>query len=90
MKIKKMAYLVSGCVQGVGFRDKVKEKANEMGISCSTENIPPPDGRVFVELQGKWIGIVKMVSWMKSIEGVDNLVCIPGISKESFIPSNDK
>ncbi|MFH1582552.1 MAG: acylphosphatase [bacterium] len=90
MKIKRMCYLVSGRVQGVEFREKARKKADEIGLFCLAENIPPPDGRVFLEVTGKWIDIVKIVSWMKLLEGVEKVVSTPEKPERVSVLPNSK
>ncbi len=90
MKEKKIVYLALGDIQGIGFRDKVKEEAKKRGLSCSAENIPPPERKVRIELEGKWIDVVKMASWIRSIEGVDGLVSFPVGNKEASASKNNK
>ncbi|KKR71916.1 MAG: Acylphosphatase [Microgenomates group bacterium GW2011_GWC1_41_8] len=46
---KRVHVLISGRVQGVGFRFAVKQKAEEMGIVGWVRNLP--DGRVEVVLK---------------------------------------
>ena len=42
--------IVSGRVQGIGFRAFVQQKANELGLSGWTRNLP--DGNVEIEVEG--------------------------------------
>ncbi len=50
MKQKRVHLLVSGRVQGVFFRDSVRRKADELGVSGWVRNLP--DGRVEVVFEG--------------------------------------
>ncbi len=49
--MKTIKVLVSGRVQGVGFRYFVKNKADDLGIAGYASNLP--DGRVEVVAQGE-------------------------------------
>ena len=49
--LQRIHILVSGRVQGVGFRYFTKQKANAIGLVGWTRNLP--DGRVEIEAQGK-------------------------------------
>lgn len=52
--------IVSGRVQGVGFRAFVQQKANESGLSGWTRNLP--DGNVEIEVEGTKDQIDKFLS----------------------------
>lgn len=52
---------VFGRVQGVFFRDSVRQKAEEWGIKGFARN--EPDGSVYVEAEGSEEMLEKLVSW---------------------------
>lgn len=55
--------LISGQVQGVGFRYFVKGKLAELGVSGSIENLP--DGRVEAEFEGEESKVKEMIEWCR-------------------------
>ncbi|MBS3967653.1 MAG: acylphosphatase [Truepera sp.] len=50
MEQARLTVLISGCVQGVGYRAFARRQALELGLSGYTENLP--DGRVEVVAEG--------------------------------------
>lgn len=55
--------LISGFVQGIGFRHFIKSKADELGLTGWARNLP--DGRVEAILQGEKEKIEKAVESFK-------------------------
>ena len=55
--------LISGQVQGVGFRYMAKRKMVELGITGWVENLA--DGRVEAEFEGEENRIKEMVEWCR-------------------------
>lgn len=53
--------LVSGLVQGVGYRYSTKQKAIALGIVGWVRNLP--DGRVEATIQGEALSIDSMMKW---------------------------
>lgn len=75
---------ITGRVQGVGFRQFVKDKANDFDISGWVKNMP--DGSVFVKAEGEEKDMEPFIDHLKrgpSMGRVDNL------SKEKFDSKND-
>lgn len=54
---------VSGCVQGVFFRQKTFQKAKELGIFGFVRNLP--DGKVEVVFEGDEDKVQKITEWIK-------------------------
>jgi len=63
MSFLKVHLIISGRVQGVGFRMFTKIKAENLGLSGWVRNLK--DGRVEVVLVGPGEKIEEMVSWLK-------------------------
>lgn len=55
--------LVSGRVQGVGFRWYAREKGAELGLAGWVKNLP--DGRVEAMLEGEPRAVESMVAWLR-------------------------
>ncbi|MSR63611.1 MAG: acylphosphatase [Planctomycetes bacterium] len=55
--------LVSGRVQGVGFRWHTRAKAQELGLAGWVRNLP--DGRVEALLEGEAPAIQAMLAWLE-------------------------
>ena len=55
--------LVSGRVQGVGFRWYAREKAQELGLAGSVANLP--DGRVEAWIEGESGAVEAMLAWLR-------------------------
>lgn len=55
--------LVSGRVQGVGFRWHAREKAQELGLAGWVANLP--DGRVEAWLEGEVAAVEAMLLWLR-------------------------
>lgn len=66
---------ISGRVQGVFFRDSVREKAEGLGLAGWVKNLP--DGRVEALFEGPSQNVREMVDWCEqgpsqaSVENVD-------------------
>jgi len=56
--------LVSGVVQGVGFRYYTRLRANELGLSGWVQNLS--DGRVEVWIEGPAGDVEKLLEWLRS------------------------
>ena len=56
------AFLISGCVQGVFFRDSTKKEALKLGLQGSALNLP--DGTVKVCLRGQNDDINLLEKWL--------------------------
>lgn len=61
--IKQARVLISGFVQGVGFRHFVRNKALELGLTGWVQNLP--DGRVEAILQGSKEKIEEMIRFCR-------------------------
>lgn len=61
--MKQVHVLISGFVQGIGFRHFVRNKASELGISGWVRNLP--DGRVEALFQGSKEKIEEMIGLCK-------------------------
>ena len=59
--MKRIHILISGRVQGVGFRVAARRKMGELGISGGVENLA--DGRVEAVFAGKAEKVREMVEW---------------------------
>ena len=55
---------VSGKVQGVWFRAKTKEKADELGVFGFVQN--EDDGSVYIEVSGETGKVFKLVQWLQN------------------------
>ena len=55
--------LVSGRVQGVGFRWYARERAEQLGLAGWVKNLP--DGRVEVWLEGREQAVEAMLVWLE-------------------------
>lgn len=56
--------VVSGRVQGVGFRWHTRERAQELGLAGWVRNLP--DGRVEVWVEGRQEDVAAMLRWLES------------------------
>jgi acylphosphatase len=63
MNMKRISILVSGKVQGVFYRASTEEKAKEIGLTGFVRN--EPDGKVYIEAQGKQEQLDELVKWCK-------------------------
>jgi acylphosphatase len=61
--VKHFSIHVSGKVQGVFFRASTQEKAREFSIKGFVRN--EPDGRVFIEAEGKEEDLRSFVEWCR-------------------------
>ncbi|MEJ3405156.1 acylphosphatase [Rathayibacter sp. YIM 133350] len=67
--------VVSGVVQGVGFRWSARAQALRLGVSGWVRNTP--DGRVEAEVEGDADAVAAMVEWLRagpagaSVSGVE-------------------
>lgn len=60
---RRIVALVSGRVQGVGYRAFAKRKAEELGLSGYAENLP--DGRVEVVAEGEEDDLKLFIEFLK-------------------------
>ncbi len=60
---RRLVALVSGRVQGVGYRAFVRQKARELGLSGYAENLP--DGRVEVVAEGEEEDLKLLLHFLK-------------------------
>jgi acylphosphatase len=56
--------VVSGRVQGVGFRYTARNEANRLGVKGYVKN--KPDGSVVLELEGNAAQLNAMIGWCKA------------------------
>ncbi|ERJ20532.1 Acylphosphatase protein [Salinisphaera shabanensis E1L3A] len=56
-------FLVSGRVQGVGFRDATRTRANELGLAGWVRNLS--DGRVEVQAAGSGEKLNALADWLQ-------------------------
>jgi acylphosphatase len=61
--VKRVSVVVSGRVQGIGFRYSCEDVAHNNGISGWVRNLP--DGRVEAEFEGQDADVEAMVSWCR-------------------------
>ena len=54
--------IVHGQVQGVGFRYTAKQRAERLGLSGYTRNLP--DGTVEVDIEGTETAVAAMLEWL--------------------------
>jgi acylphosphatase len=63
MPVKSMYLIISGRVQGVGFRYFVRQKALEMQISGWVKNTS--DGKLEIEAEGENQNLDAFIEWMR-------------------------
>jgi len=63
MPLKSVFLIISGRVQGVGFRYFAKYKADEIGITGWVKNTP--DGKLEIEASGDSENLQTFIDWMK-------------------------
>lgn len=56
--------LISGRVQGVGYRYSTREKAMALGLAGWVRNLP--DGRVEAVVEGDRTQVIRLVEWLQS------------------------
>ncbi|MPY66013.1 acylphosphatase [Deinococcus sp. SDU3-2] len=59
----RLTALVSGTVQGVGYRRYVQRHARDLGLSGSAENLL--DGRVEVVAEGPEEALARLLHWLR-------------------------
>lgn len=59
----RLTALVSGTVQGVGYRRYVQKKARDLGLAGSAENLA--DGRVEVVAEGALEDVERLLHWIR-------------------------
>ena len=84
MQNKSIHILISGRVQGVGFRYFVLRKAEELQIKGWVKNTP--DGKVEIEAEGGEEQLSTFIDWMKI--GPQRAV-VSIISVEEFLPQRN-
>ncbi|KAF5424432.1 Acylphosphatase [Candidatus Methanomarinus sp.] len=82
--MKKVTLYVSGNVQRVGYRAKVKSIAKALGIKGSIQNLP--GGKVKIIAQGEQTELDKLIH---DINISNNLINVTNIKQEYSIPSDD-
>ena len=63
MAVKRVRVVVSGDVQGVGFRWSCRERATRVGVGGFVRNLP--DGRVEAAFEGEQESVDRMVDWCR-------------------------
>ena len=63
MPVKSNFLVISGRVQGVGFRYFARQKAQELNISGWVRNTP--DGNLEIEAEGESLDLAAFTEWMK-------------------------
>jgi len=61
MRIKQYHLLISGRVQGVGYRVSAYEKGQQLGLTGWVRN--RADGRVEMQIQGEQAQLQQMIEW---------------------------
>jgi acylphosphatase/outer membrane murein-binding lipoprotein Lpp len=82
--MKKVTLYVSGNVQRVGYRAKVKSIAKTLGIKGSIQNLP--GGKVKIIAQGEQTELDKLIH---DINISNSLINVTNIKQEYSIPSDD-
>jgi acylphosphatase/uncharacterized protein YoxC len=82
--MKKVTLHVSGNVQRVGYRAKVKSIAKTLGIKGSIQNLP--DGKVKIIAQGEQTELDKLIH---DINISNSLINVTNIEQEYSTPSDD-
>lgn len=62
-EMQRITIICYGRVQGVFYRDSTREKALELGLSGTVQNLP--DGTVRIVAQGPESGIEALVQWAR-------------------------
>lgn len=60
--MRRVRAVVSGDVQGVGFRYSTRERARELGVAGWVRNLP--DGSVEAEVEGEAGAVERMLAWL--------------------------
>ncbi|WP_022882746.1 acylphosphatase [Gryllotalpicola ginsengisoli] len=60
--MRRVHAVVTGQVQGVGFRMAARDRARELGVTGWVRN--RPDGAVEAEVQGDEIAVERMLAWL--------------------------
>ncbi len=61
--IRRVKIVVTGIVQGVGYRYSTRRKADELGLSGTVRN--PPDGSVEIVCEGEEKEIERLIEWCR-------------------------
>lgn len=61
---KRIVLKISGRVQGVFFRESVRQKAEELNLAGWVRN--EPDGAVKIVVEGEEINLQKLISWIQN------------------------
>lgn len=61
--MEKIEIIVSGKVQGVGFRCGAKKRAEELNLECDAENLE--NGDVYIKAVGEKDKLQQLVDWCK-------------------------
>ena len=61
--MRRVRAVVTGDVQGVGFRYSTRERARQLGIAGWVRNLP--DGSVEAEVEGEAGAVGRMLAWLE-------------------------
>ena len=64
LSLKSVKIIVTGIVQGVGFRWAVAKRADHLGLTGLIQN--QPDGSVYIELEGDETVLTPFVNWVEN------------------------
>jgi acylphosphatase len=81
--MKRVRLIVSGLVQGVGFRHHTRREASELGVTGWARN--HADGSVEIEAQGNEVALKRFIEWANRgapASRVENVVAEDIPSKE--------
>ena len=72
--------LVSGRVQGVGFRWHARAKAEELGLAGWVRNLP--DGQVEAWIEGEAEALAAMVAWLERGPSAARVTSVEVVARE--------
>jgi acylphosphatase len=81
--VQTFSIIVSGKVQGVYYRQRTREKAEELGIKGIVSN--QPDGTVHIQASGTTDQLNQLISWCK--QGPSRAV-VTSVESEIIEPRN--
>jgi acylphosphatase len=82
MEVCARRVLVSGVVQGVGFRYYTRLRASELGLAGWVQNLP--DGRVEVWVEGPPADVEQLLQWLR---GGPPGACVSGCEVREVPPA---